>query len=77
VRSSNTWELSFSFNLGEHIIMQIGMFSYTGLSVEQVKILRSKFHIYMTLDGRISMAGLNKSNIGTFAKAVDYVVRNI
>jgi aspartate aminotransferase len=60
-----------------HIIDQIGMFSYTGLSPTQSKTLVEKFHIYLTSNGRISMAGLNTSNIDQFAKAMDWVVRNV
>lgn len=46
-----------------HITKQIGMFAYTGLNPEQVMSLRDKYHIYMTMDGRISMAGLNEKNV--------------
>lgn len=42
-----------------HVKSQIGMFSFTGLNKEQCKVLAEKAHIYMTMDGRISMAGLN------------------
>ncbi|KAJ6169381.1 hypothetical protein N7497_002224 [Penicillium chrysogenum] len=59
----------------DHITSQIGMFSFTGLSEEQVLTLRSKWHVYMTKNGRISMAGLNTNNIDYFAEAVDSVVR--
>ncbi|EGE09449.1 aspartate transaminase [Trichophyton equinum CBS 127.97] len=59
----------------DHITNQIGMFSFTGLTEEQVQILREKWHIYMTKNGRISMAGLNVHNIDYFAEAVDAVVR--
>ncbi|ORY53027.1 PLP-dependent transferase [Rhizoclosmatium globosum] len=59
-----------------HITSQIGMFSYTGLTVAQVKVIKEKFHVYMTDNGRISMAGLNENNVRRFAEAVDYVVRN-
>lgn len=58
-----------------HITDQIGMFSFTGLSEAQVLKLREESHIYMTKNGRISMAGLNDSNVDYFAKAVDKVVR--
>ncbi|KAJ3321845.1 Aspartate aminotransferase, cytoplasmic [Boothiomyces sp. JEL0866] len=60
-----------------HIVDQIGMFSFTGLTPAQVKVLRDKYHIYMTTNGRISMAGLNTSNVHRFAEAVDWVVRNV
>ena len=58
-----------------HITDQIGMFSFTGLSEKQVARLREDAHVYMTKNGRISMAGLNTGNVEYFAKAVDKVVR--
>ncbi|KAF2475627.1 aspartate aminotransferase [Lindgomyces ingoldianus] len=58
-----------------HITDQIGMFSYTGLSEAQVLKIRSDSHVYMTKNGRISMAGLNTHNVDYFAHAVDKVVR--
>ncbi|KAI1005964.1 Aspartate aminotransferase, cytoplasmic [Podosphaera aphanis] len=58
-----------------HITDQIGMFSFTGLSEKQVLSLRAGPHIYMTNNGRISMAGLNTKNIDYVAKAIDAVVR--
>ncbi|GAP91953.1 putative aspartate aminotransferase [Rosellinia necatrix] len=60
-----------------HITDQIGMFSFTGLTEPQVLKLREVAHLYMTKDGRISMAGLNTNNIDYFAKSVDKVVREI
>lgn len=58
-----------------HITDQIGMFSFTGLSEKQVMKLREDAHVYMTKNGRISMAGLNSGNVEFFARAVDKVVR--
>ncbi|KAM6498160.1 aspartate aminotransferase [Amanita muscaria] len=58
-----------------HIKSQIGMFSFTGLTPPQTKALAEKAHIYMTSDGRISMAGLNSGNIEYFAESVDAAVR--
>ena len=58
-----------------HITDQIGMFSFTGLTEAQVLALREKYHVYMTKNGRISMAGLNTNNVEYFAKAVDAIVR--
>ncbi|CDH56017.1 aspartate aminotransferase [Lichtheimia corymbifera JMRC:FSU:9682] len=60
-----------------HITDQIGMFSFTGLKAPQVKVLKEKYHIYMTDNGRVSMAGLSTRNIDYFAKAIDDVVRNV
>lgn len=59
----------------DHITSQIGMFSFTGLTEKQVLEIREKHHVYMTKNGRISMAGLNTNNVAYFAKAVDSVVR--
>ena len=49
---------------------QRGMFSYSGLSVEQVTRLRSEFGIYALDTGRICVAALNQSNIGAVTKAI-------
>ncbi|KAH0614590.1 uncharacterized protein H6S33_000226 [Morchella sextelata] len=60
-----------------HILKQIGMFSFTGLNEKQVLKLREESHIYLTKNGRISMAGLNTHNVEYFATAVDKVVREV
>jgi len=60
-----------------HITDQIGMFSYTGLTEEQVTYLKEKHHIYMLKSGRISIAGLSISTVEYFARAVDEVVRAV
>jgi len=53
-----------------HITKQTGMFAYSGLSKEQVTALREKHHIYCTLDGRISMAGVTSKNVAYIANAI-------
>ncbi|KAF4685870.1 hypothetical protein FOZ60_005978 [Perkinsus olseni] len=60
----------------EHIKKQIGMFSFTGLTVPQCERMINKHHIYMLKNGRISMAGLNKHNIQYVIDAIDECVRN-
>ncbi|KAI1099345.1 pyridoxal phosphate-dependent transferase [Jackrogersella minutella] len=60
-----------------HITDQIGMFSFTGLTEPQVLKIRSDFHVYMTKNGRISMAGLNTNNVEYVAKAIDKIVREV
>ena len=45
------------------------MFAYTGLNKDQVNELREKHAIYMTMDGRISIAGLNTKNLDYVSKA--------
>lgn len=57
-----------------HITDQIGMFSFTGLSEAQVQKLRDEYHIYMTKNGRISMAGLNTNNVDHVASSINKVV---
>jgi aspartate aminotransferase len=47
-----------------------GMFSFCGLSEQQVKHLIEEYGIYMTSDGRINIAGLNWDNL-------DYVVSSL
>lgn len=51
-------EKDFSF-----IQRQNGMFSFSGLSVEQVKKLREDYAIYMVGSGRINIAGLSSANL--------------
>lgn len=54
----------------EHITNQIGMFAYSGLKKDEVVALRDKHHIYCTLDGRISMAGVTSGNVQYIADAI-------
>merc|ERR1719163_1609360 len=56
-----------------HITDQIGMFTFTGLGPEQVERMVNEFHIYMTKDGRISVAGLNPGNVEYVAECIDAV----
>ncbi len=53
-----------------HIGEQRGMFSYTGLSPEQVARLRAEFSVYMVSTGRANVAGLDFSRIQDLAKAI-------
>ncbi|MHC8305370.1 amino acid aminotransferase [Pseudomonas sp. PB3P13] len=53
---------------------QRGMFSYSGLTVEQVTRLRSEFGIYALDTGRICVAALNQSNIDAVTKAIVAVI---
>jgi len=59
----------------DHIISQIGMFSFTGLNAAQSNAMIEKAHIYMTSNGRISMAGLNSKNVRYVAESLDKTVR--
>ncbi|WP_271411379.1 amino acid aminotransferase [Pseudomonas sp. Q1-7] len=53
-----------------HIGEQRGMFSYTGLSPEQVARLRAEFSVYMVSTGRANVAGLDFSRIDDLAAAI-------
>ncbi|EEG08787.1 amino acid aminotransferase [Pseudogulbenkiania ferrooxidans] len=57
------------------VIKQRGMFSYTGLTVEQVERLKSEFGIYAVSTGRICLAALNSKNIDYVADAIAVVVK--
>jgi aspartate aminotransferase len=50
------------------------MFSYTGLSEPQVKVLVEKYHIHMLRNGRIAMVGLNTKNVNYVADAIHEAV---
>ena len=58
----------------EHVETQIGMFAFTGLSPEQVDALLSEHAIYLTRDGRLSIAGLAEKDIGYVARAIKAVM---
>jgi len=58
----------------DHVVSQVGMFSYTGLTEEQVNILVSKFHIYLLKNGRISLSGLNDKTVIYVAQAIHEAV---
>ena len=53
---------------------QRGMFSYLGITVEQVRELQTRHHVYMTDDSRMNIAGLRKENLEYFAQAVAKVL---
>ena len=76
VLRSKLEELNGKEGSWKHITDQIGMFSFTGLTEKQVLKIRKDAHVYMTKNGRISMAGLNTGNVEYAAKAIDQVVRS-
>jgi aromatic-amino-acid transaminase len=49
---------------------QRGMFSYSGLTPEQVKTLREKYSLYIVGTGRICLAAMNDKNIGYICDAI-------
>lgn len=57
-----------------YMIKQQGMFSYTGLSTEQIRQLREDFGVYMLDSGRISVPGLTTRNVQYYAQSLAAVV---
>jgi len=53
---------------------QRGMFSYSGLTVEQVERLKEEFGIYAVGTGRICVAALNKGNLDSVTRAIHAVL---
>ncbi|POF57532.1 aromatic amino acid aminotransferase [Vibrio vulnificus] len=53
---------------------QNGMFSFSGLNKDQVARLKEEFAIYIVGSGRISVAGMTKSNMGPLCKAIAAVL---
>ena len=58
----------------DYLVNQKGMFSYTGLTGEQVDILREQHAIYLVRSGRICVAGLNMNNVYKVATAMAEVL---
>ncbi|AIL62983.1 amino acid aminotransferase [Pseudomonas alkylphenolica] len=58
-----------------HIAAQRGMFSYTGLSPEQVKQLRERHSVYMVGTGRANIAGADAARLDALAAAIADVCR--
>ncbi|MBA3997872.1 MAG: aromatic amino acid aminotransferase [Candidatus Accumulibacter sp.] len=56
------------------VVKQRGMFSYTGLSAEQVERMKNEFGIYAVGTGRICLAALNTKNIDYVADAIAAVL---
>ena len=54
---------------------QRGMFSFTGLTAEQVSRLQSEFAVYMVDNGRMCVAGLNNQNVEYVANAMAEVLK--
>ncbi|MDP2243896.1 amino acid aminotransferase [Pseudomonas sp.] len=56
------------------VAQQRGMFSYSGLTPEQVERLRSEFGIYAVGTGRICVAALNQRNLPVVTQAIAQVL---
>ncbi|XP_038069403.1 aspartate aminotransferase, mitochondrial-like [Patiria miniata] len=58
-----------------HITDQIGMFCFTGLKPDQVERMTKDFSVYLTKDGRISVAGISSKNNAYLAHAIHEVTK--
>ena len=59
----------------EHITDQIDMFCFTGMTAEQVAQISAKHSVYLTKDGRISIAGISSKNVDYLAHAIHDVTK--
>ena len=62
-------DFDFSF-----VVSQRGLFSYSGLSREQVRRLREEYSLYAIDSGRICVAALNSRNVDYVARAISSVL---
>jgi len=62
-------EKDFSF-----LQRQSGMFSFLGLSVDQVRRLREEYSIYTVNSARVNVASFNDNNIDYFIEALKTVL---
>ncbi|WP_175760085.1 aromatic amino acid transaminase [Burkholderia anthina] len=53
-----------------YLTSQRGMFSFTGLSTEQVNVLRADWGVYLVGNGRLCVAGLTERNAPRVAEAL-------
>ncbi|MEK6293629.1 MAG: amino acid aminotransferase [Paraburkholderia tropica] len=60
----------------ERYVKQRGMFTYTGLSAEQVDRLKEEFGVYILRSGRMCVAGLNEKNVSVVVDAVGKVLKD-
>ncbi|CAG0917706.1 unnamed protein product [Notodromas monacha] len=58
-----------------HITDQIGMFCFTGMKPAEVERLTKEFSVYLTKDGRISVAGVSSNNVDYLAHAMHQVTK--
>ncbi|KAK4879939.1 hypothetical protein RN001_008085 [Aquatica leii] len=58
-----------------HITDQIGMFCFTGMKPDQVERITKDFSVFLTKDGRISMAGVTSKNVEYLAHAMHQVTK--
>ena len=62
--------MDFSF-----IAKERGMFSFLGITKEQVIRLREEFHVYMVESSRVNIAGINYANVDKVADSIAAVLK--
>jgi len=60
----------------EYLVTQRGMFSYTGITADEVDVLREEKGVYLVRSGRICVAGLNDGNIDYVAESIADVLKH-
>lgn len=60
----------------DYITNQNGMFSFTGLTAEQIERLQQEFGVYLVSNSRMCMAGLNVNNVDYVANAMAEVLKD-
>jgi len=66
---SNGVTRDFSF-----ITRQTGMFSFLGITAQQVQLLQDEYSIYMVDSSRISIAGISTNNVDYLAQSIAKVL---
>eukprot|EP00179_Madagascaria_erythrocladioides_P012227 CAMPEP_0198367460 /NCGR_PEP_ID=MMETSP1450-20131203/155201_1 /TAXON_ID=753684 ORGANISM="Madagascaria erythrocladiodes, Strain CCMP3234" /NCGR_SAMPLE_ID=MMETSP1450 /ASSEMBLY_ACC=CAM_ASM_001115 /LENGTH=418 /DNA_ID=CAMNT_0044074943 /DNA_START=70 /DNA_END=1326 /DNA_ORIENTATION=- len=60
----------------KHVTNQHGMFCFSGLTPEQVDELKEHHHVYLTRNGRISMAGVTTGTVDHLAESIHQVTKD-
>lgn len=58
----------------DYLLKQKGMFSFTGLTPQQVEMLRREFAVYLVGSGRICMAALTQQTLASVTDAMTKIV---
>ena len=59
-----------------HIVRANGMFSFLGITSEQVQALKSQYGIYMEESGRINVAGITMENVSYLTDSITKVLES-
>lgn len=59
----------------DYFVTQRGMFSYTGITADEVDVLREEKGVYLIRSGRMCVAGLNDGNIDYVAESIADVLK--